>query len=161
MGPKEKLLIDRLGRDIQSSKERLDRWSQKICEMAQAPTRRPKSERQREGNARMFPIQIDHKFEREAVFQHLAVCFLKINKVCYFDTSSLAVPGGVYSTGQPGVPDIIVLKGYRFIAFELKSSKGKPTGTQEIMGETIISNGGEYHVVYSIKEIADVLEIGY
>lgn len=63
--------------------------------------------------------------------------------------------GGIYGTA--GIPDIIACIGGRFIAFEVKTEKGKPTKLQEVAIRDIIKAGGVALVVTSVEEVKDVI----
>ena len=64
--------------------------------------------------------------------------------------------GGMYGTA--GLPDIICCIGGRFIAFEVKTPKGKLTKLQEITITKIKAAKGEAHKVTSVKEVQSILE---
>lgn len=64
--------------------------------------------------------------------------------------------GGQY--GSSGIPDLIVCYRGRFIAFEVKSDKGKTTVLQEITIRKIIKAGGYAMVVRSVEEVRSVIE---
>ena len=64
--------------------------------------------------------------------------------------------GGMYGTA--GLPDIICCIGGRFIAFEVKTPKGKLTKLQEITITKIKAAKGEAYKVTSIKEVQSILE---
>jgi mevalonate kinase len=60
--------------------------------------------------------------------------------------------------GQAGIPDIICCIGGRFIAFEVKTDKGKTTVLQEITLRKIRKAGGTAEVVRSVREVKDLIE---
>lgn len=60
--------------------------------------------------------------------------------------------------GSSGIPDLIVCYRGRFIAFEVKSDKGKTTILQEITIRKIIKAGGYAMVVRSVEEVRAVIE---
>lgn len=63
--------------------------------------------------------------------------------------------GGIYGTA--GIPDIIICKDGRFIAFEVKMGKGKLTKLQESTIKKILAAGGTAFVVRSVDEVRAVL----
>ena len=63
--------------------------------------------------------------------------------------------GGQYGTA--GIPDIIVCFKGRFIAFEAKAGKNTPTKLQAATIEKIRRAGGIAAVVYSVREVKDVI----
>jgi hypothetical protein len=63
--------------------------------------------------------------------------------------------GGVYS--QSGIPDLIVCLKGRFIAFEVKTEKGKVSALQEITLRRIRKAGGIAEVVRSVEDVKAVL----
>jgi hypothetical protein len=64
--------------------------------------------------------------------------------------------GGYYGTA--GVPDIICCFKGRFVAFEVKTEKGKTTALQEVCMRKIISAGGTATVVRSVEQVRRVIE---
>lgn len=64
--------------------------------------------------------------------------------------------GGMYSTA--GIPDIICCYKGKFVAFEVKTKKGKLSKLQEVMIERIRQAGGVAFKVTSIQEVKDILE---
>jgi len=64
--------------------------------------------------------------------------------------------GGAYSPA--GLPDIIVCCRGRFIAFEVKTEKGKTTVLQEVALRRIRAAGGIAEVVRSVDEVRAVIE---
>ena len=64
--------------------------------------------------------------------------------------------GGMYGTA--GIPDIIVCYRGRFIAFEVKAGKNKPTVLQAITIKQIIKAGGYAMVVRTVDEVKQVIE---
>lgn len=64
--------------------------------------------------------------------------------------------GGQY--GSAGIPDLIICYRGRFIAFEVKTAKGKTTVLQELTIREIIRAGGYALVVRSVDEVKAVIE---
>ena len=64
--------------------------------------------------------------------------------------------GGMY--GVAGIPDIICCCNGRFIAFEVKTDKGKPTELQKATIRKIQAAGGIAIVVRSADEVKTVIE---
>jgi len=64
--------------------------------------------------------------------------------------------GGRYGTA--GIPDIICCFNGRFIAFEVKTDKGKLTKLQEITIHRIKEANGEAFKVTSLEEVKKILE---
>ena len=63
--------------------------------------------------------------------------------------------GGMYGTA--GIPDIIACVGGRFVAFEVKTDKGRVSRLQEITLDRIRDAGGWAYVVRSAAEVAGIL----
>jgi hypothetical protein len=63
--------------------------------------------------------------------------------------------GGMY--GQSGLPDIVCCYKGRFIAFEVKTDKGKVSVLQEVTLRKIRAAGGIADVVRSIEEVRAVI----
>lgn len=64
--------------------------------------------------------------------------------------------GGMYGTA--GIPDIICCFNGRFIAFEVKTEKGKLTKLQEITIHKIKEAKGQAFKVTSLNEVKTILE---
>jgi len=64
--------------------------------------------------------------------------------------------GGRYGTA--GIPDIICCFHGRFLAFEVKTDKGKLTKLQETMMERIQKAKGNAYKVTSVEEVKKILE---
>lgn len=64
--------------------------------------------------------------------------------------------GGMYGTA--GIPDIICCFNGRFIAFEVKTEKGKLTKLQEITIQIIKEAKGKAFKVTSLEEVKNILE---
>jgi len=63
--------------------------------------------------------------------------------------------GGMYGTA--GIPDIIVCYKGRFIAFEAKVGRNKPTVLQEQTIKQIIRSGGYAVVVTSVEAVREII----
>ena len=64
--------------------------------------------------------------------------------------------GGMYGTA--GIPDIIVCYRGKFIAFEAKVGKNKPTVLQEVTIRKILKAGGYATVVRTVYEVKQIIE---
>lgn len=64
--------------------------------------------------------------------------------------------GGQYGTA--GIPDLIVCYKGKFIAFEGKVGKNKPTPLQDATIKRILRAGGYALVVRSLEEVKDIIE---
>lgn len=78
--------------------------------------------------------------------------YLKAQPCCF----AFKEHGGMYSTA--GIPDIICCYKGKFVAFEVKTKKGKLSKLQEVMIERIRQAGGVAFKVTSIQEVKDILE---
>ena len=63
--------------------------------------------------------------------------------------------GGMY--GAAGLPDIICCYRGRFVAFEVKTAKGKLTKLQETMLKRINATGGNAYKVTTLQEVKEIL----
>lgn len=63
--------------------------------------------------------------------------------------------GGIYGTA--GIPDIICSYRGKFVAFEVKTEKGRPTKLQEATIKKILASGGTALVVRSVDEVRAVI----
>lgn len=63
--------------------------------------------------------------------------------------------GGMYGTA--GIPDIICCYRGKFVAFEVKAEKGKPTALQDSVINKIQKCGGKAAVVRSAEDVKAVL----
>jgi len=64
--------------------------------------------------------------------------------------------GNQYS--QAGIPDIIACVGGRFVAFEVKTQRGKLSKLQEITIQRINEAKGKACIVHSVGEAKEVLK---
>ena len=64
--------------------------------------------------------------------------------------------GGMYGTA--GIPDIICCYHGKFVAFEVKTEKGKTTALQESVINKIQNCDGKAVVVRSVDEVRNLLE---
>ena len=64
--------------------------------------------------------------------------------------------GGSY--GSSGIPDIICCYFGRFVAFEVKTEKGRTTALQDIQIRNIQRAGGVAYVVRSLDDVKAVLK---
>jgi len=64
--------------------------------------------------------------------------------------------GGMYGTA--GIPDIIVCLDGRFLAFEVKTEKGKLTKLQEATIAKINAANGKAYKVTSVDEVKKIIE---
>jgi Holliday junction resolvase len=78
--------------------------------------------------------------------------YLKTVKGCF----AWKEHGGQF--GVAGIPDIIACIGGRFVAFEVKTDKGKTTALQEITIRKIREAGGIAEVVRSVEDVRRVIE---
>lgn len=77
--------------------------------------------------------------------------YLKTVKDCFFFKNH----GGGYGTA--GVPDLIVCYKGKFLAFEVKVGKNKPTMLQELTIRQILKSNGYALVVRSVEEVKNVI----
>ena len=63
----------------------------------------------------------------------------------------------VIVANRKGIPDIIVCYKGRFIAFEVKTTKGKATELQKLNLRQIEDAGGKAYVVRSVEEVKECL----
>lgn len=66
--------------------------------------------------------------------------------------------GSLIKMGQAGSPDLVGCYKSRFIGVECKVGNNTPTDLQREFGERIVSNGGEYWLVYNLEEFIKKLE---
>ncbi len=64
--------------------------------------------------------------------------------------------GGMYGTA--GIPDIICCIGGRFVAFEVKTDKGKTSKLQDIAIRNIVKAGGVAVVVRTVDEVKIIIK---
>ena len=78
--------------------------------------------------------------------------YLKSRDCCF----AFKEHGGLY--GSSGIPDIICCFNGKFIAFEVKTDKGKLTKLQEITIQKINDAKGKAFKVTSLVEVKNILE---
>lgn len=64
--------------------------------------------------------------------------------------------GGIYGTA--GIPDIVCCFKGQFVAFEVKTDKGKLTKLQETTIQRIKDAKGKAYKVTSVEEVKEILE---
>ena len=89
---------------------------------------------------------------KEKVITNQILKYLKTEPECF----AFKEHGGIY--GVSGIPDIICCYKGKFMAFELKTPKGKLSKLQEITIKRINEAGGMAVKVTSLQEVKDVLK---
>lgn len=89
---------------------------------------------------------------KEKTITNQILKYLKAQPCCFVFKEH----GGIYSTA--GIPDIICCYKGKFVAFEVKTKKGKLSKLQEVMIERIRQAGGVAFKVTSVQEVKDILE---
>lgn len=64
--------------------------------------------------------------------------------------------GGQFGTS--GIPDLIICYRGRFLAFEVKTARGKPSVLQTVTIRQIMRAGGIATVVRSVGEVREIIE---
>ena len=59
---------------------------------------------------------------------------------------------------KKGVPDILICKDGKFIAFEVKTDKGKTTKLQDHNLKEIVKAGGSSYIVRSVEDVKSIIE---
>jgi len=88
----------------------------------------------------------------EKIITHKILSYLKSQDHCF----CFKHHGGRYGTA--GIPDIICCFHGRFIAFEVKTDKGKLTKLQETIVERIRKAKGKAYKVTSVEDVKIILE---
>lgn len=93
-----------------------------------------------------------------------AICdYLALRHLFFWRNNNIPV----FSDGQfrsmpkyarKGIPDIILIKGGKFIGLEVKAPKGVLSDSQKEFAKDIEANGGYYYVVRSIDDVQKILE---
>lgn len=60
--------------------------------------------------------------------------------------------------GQAGIPDIICCYNGRFVAFEVKTDKGRPTVLQQVTINKIRQAGGTAEIVRSVDDVRAIIQ---
>lgn len=66
--------------------------------------------------------------------------------------------GRFFKTGKAGCPDIICAFSGKFIGLEVKKESGRQSPIQCETEEKIRRAGGEYHLVRSLDEVAEIIK---
>jgi len=78
-------------------------------------------------------------------------------KNCYcFRASSgrIKTPAGsMFTTGKPGLPDIVCCIDGKFVGIEVKTKIGRQSKIQKIAQKQIENANGEYYLIRSIQEV--------
>jgi hypothetical protein len=94
---------------------------------------------------------------REAEIQSSILHYLRLKGRFFWRNNSGAFKterGGFYRVGTPSAPDIIGCVDGKFIGLEVKTAKSKLSDEQEAFAHPLRANGGTYHVVRSIDDVA-------
>lgn len=97
-------------------------------------------------------VNLDKSKIKEKNITNEILKYLKTLEGCF----AWKAHGGMYGTA--GIPDIICCFKGRFIAFEVKTDKGKLTKLQEITIHRIKDANGEAFKVTSLEEVKKILE---
>ena len=89
---------------------------------------------------------------KEKTITNQILKYLKTEPECF----AFKEHGGLY--GVSGLPDIICCYKWKFMAFEVKTEKGKLSKLQEITIKRINEAGGMAVKVTSLQEVKDVLK---
>ena len=89
---------------------------------------------------------------KEKTITNQILKYLKSEPECF----AFKEHGGIY--GVSGIPDIICCYKGKFMAFEVKTEKGKLSKLQEITIKRINEAGGMAVKVTSLQEVKDVLK---
>ena len=92
------------------------------------------------------------EFMKEKTITNQILKYLKTEPECF----AFKEHGGLY--GVSGLPDIICCYKGKFMAFEVKTEKGKLSKLQEITIKRINEAGGMAFKVTSLQEVKDVLK---
>ena len=92
-------------------------------------------------------------WKTEDELQALAEDLLMVNGIWFFHMSQ---PGTFFNRG--GIPDLLCCIGGRFIAFELKATKGWVSDKQRACHQAIVESGGEVHVIRRMGELKLILD---
>ena len=68
----------------------------------------------------------------------------------------LRLPPSIYSS--KGIPDLIALKGKKYLLIEVKSPKGKLSNSQKMFSLLMEDIKGNYLVARSYKDVEDYME---
>lgn len=90
--------------------------------------------------------------EKEKTITNQILKYLKSLPECF----AFKEHGGLYGTS--GIPDIIVCYKGKFVAFEVKTEKGKLSKLQEITIEKIRNAKGMAFKVTSLEEVKEILK---
>lgn len=85
----------------------------------------------------------------ESTIQSKIIHYLKSKKIYIIKT---------IVTNRNGIPDIICCYKGRFIGFEVKTEKKKPTELQNLNIKLIWEAGGEAYVVRCLNDVVKVIE---
>ncbi len=88
---------------------------------------------------------------KEKTITNQILKYLKSEPLCF----AFKEHGGIY--GVSGLPDVICCYKGKFVAFEVKTEKGKLSKLQEITLKRINEAGGMAFKVTSLEEVKDIL----
>ncbi len=89
----------------------------------------------------------------------LAICdYLALKRYFFYRSNNVPVWDQDHFRALPkytprGLPDIVVVKGGKYIGLEVKQAKGVVSEAQAETGEQIIRAGGDWRVVRSLDDV--------
>lgn len=100
--------------------------------------------------------------ERETAIVATCLQYLKLRHIFAFrvNTGALATErGGFLRFGSPGCADILACIRGRFVAFEVKTLKGRMSPAQKDFEYALVQARGTYFVIHSVDELAEALRV--
>ena len=82
--------------------------------------------------------------------------YLQVKRVFHWRNNSGAYKtshGSFIRFGEPGSPDIFVIRGGMIYGLEVKNEKGKLSDLQEEWSKGFMKHGGLYHVVRNLDDV--------
>ena len=60
--------------------------------------------------------------------------------------------------GTPGAPDLVAIRGARYLLLEIKAGSDSLSDRQKMFRENVRRVGGAYHVIRSVDDVAVLLD---
>jgi hypothetical protein len=66
--------------------------------------------------------------------------------------------GRMVCFGTAGAPDLVAIRGDRYLLLEIKAGKDRMSAAQKAFKDSIEATGGVYHVIRSLDQIVEMME---
>ena len=97
---------------------------------------------------------------KESDLQRTILAYLALKRIFHYRNNSGAfkdATGHLYRFGAVGSPDIVCVKGGKYIGIEVKGPKGRQSTGQVAFQEALQKAGGEYILAHELEDVTSKL----